>query len=213
MCLLASTVFVERPQRMWKVCSFVYMASLWWQCMLISFFLFYVVPTGQFSNKSSFMTAKEYLEHLLPCSLVVGDWCLNAIVGEQNHIWVNCWPAIAYFATNAALTLSRGTPVYRDLDWQSVSTLWVLVIAFPLMVLEWAAIVWLTNKKLVWLKAVQTLQEQQQAYECRNSGQCQIQSQGGSSQGSTQSSRQSHHDLLAQISKFKHDSDGNLVFR
>lgn len=94
------------------------------------------------------------------------------------------------------------------------------------MVFEWVAIIWLTNKKLTWLKAVpQTLLQEpphNQLYECsggrwsveaaRYKGAAPV-SQNSSTQGSSQSSRQSQHDLLAQISKFKHDSDGNLVFR
>ena len=54
-----------------------------------------------------------------------------------------------YLGVNAMVVQFTGVNIYPYVDWQSLYTLWCILVLIPVSVISWYGICWVTNKKIM----------------------------------------------------------------
>jgi hypothetical protein len=84
----------------------------------------------------------------LPCLIMIIDWALNGICAEPQHLIVNIVFIATYLVLNLCVVKAINQTIYPRLDWETSSTLWVLIILVPVVTSLWFGLCWATNAKL-----------------------------------------------------------------
>lgn len=73
----------------WKWCSYLWNMIFWWNVIITICFWGFILPTTDFELLGSkpWGTAKLCLDHILPISITLIDWTMNAFVYDRQQIY------------------------------------------------------------------------------------------------------------------------------
>lgn len=95
--------------------------------------------SGDYSSRTE---VKVIVDHILPLLALVGDWCLNGISAERQHLFLNFIPIAVYLLVAAIISM--------PLTFMESGVLGIVVVGALLL---WFVLCWGTNKKLKLLLA------------------------------------------------------------
>jgi hypothetical protein len=70
----------------WKWCSYLWTMVLWWNVIITLVFWGFLLPTTDFAQRDSWHpwgAAKLSLDHILPITVTLIDWSMNAFVYDK----------------------------------------------------------------------------------------------------------------------------------
>jgi hypothetical protein len=83
------------------------MMSLWMEIFItLAFWCIEFPSKGSFSSK--LVEANIMTDHTMPFLLLVGEWVVNLISAEYNHIVLNLVPCLIYLMVNLAFVKVTG---------------------------------------------------------------------------------------------------------
>ncbi len=87
------------------------MMTLWMEIFItLAFWCIEFPKKGSYSSK--LVEANLMTDHIVPLLLLVGEWVLNSISAEYNHILLNLVPCLIYLLFNLAFVKMTGQVVY-----------------------------------------------------------------------------------------------------
>lgn len=136
---------------MWKLCSWFFTMTLWWDIIISFVFWSFLLPTTNFGEVffgHPWGEFKLMTDHIFPLFFLSIDWMLNGITYEKTQIWPNLIPTTIYAFVNLTVVKVSGQPVYPGMTWDSFLSVLLVLIAFPCGIGLWFLLCWCTNKKI-----------------------------------------------------------------
>lgn len=157
MCLLMYASVRAKQERaecgwLWKVSSWMFIMSLWWEFVInVSFWCwsFYKLKP----SNTKYQDVKLSTDCLVPLFALLADWLFNSISSENQHLLPNTIPVLFYTLINFGVVKGTGTEVYPGLDWDSITSFYVILVGSLVSIIIWYALCWCTNQKLKVMQA------------------------------------------------------------
>ncbi len=134
----------------WKWCSYLWTMILWWNVIITLVFWCFLLPSTDFANRENvhpWGAAKLCLDHILPITITLIDWSLNAFVFDKQHILTQMPVFVFYGLVNLAIVKITGFVIYPGITWNSFLSYLLAAAAIPAGFAIWYFLAWCTNKK------------------------------------------------------------------
>ena len=136
----------------WKIVSWFFTMTLWWDVIITIVFWLFLLPTTDFGSDFEGHHWGEFkllTDHIFPLFYMTIDWCLNGIGYQKQHFWVNIIFVTVYALINMTIVLSTGNVVYPGLTWTTWLSWLLVILGYPAGFGLWHFLVWCTDKKLL----------------------------------------------------------------
>ena len=97
---------------------------------------------------TTFEKVKFDMDHTLPFTYTLIDWCLNSIGAQMNQIWPNMAFSLVYGLVNWFFVVVLGQFIYPVLTWDSWQAYLIAAALIPLFLVVQVLLVLCTNYKL-----------------------------------------------------------------
>jgi len=123
---------------------------LWWNVIITLVFWCFLLPSTDFANRENvhpWGAAKLCLDHILPITITLIDWSLNAFVFDKQHILTQMPVFVFYGLVNLTIVMITGFVIYPGMTWNSFLSYLLALGAIPAGFAIWYFLAWCTNKK------------------------------------------------------------------
>ena len=137
------------PFHFWKVCTHFSSMTLVFEFIVVIIFwgFLYQGEVANFPNMDTAQIVAAYMDHSLPLTMLLIDFCLNRIYFEFWHWPINSFILLFYGMVNMTVTLVTGHYVYSILPWDSFVSVVIAVCFVPLYMFMWTFVFYVSKGK------------------------------------------------------------------
>ena len=117
---------------LWKWTSFFFETAFVFENLIVLFYWTCLYPGIDFSTKTHFEIACNYIDHIVPLAVLLVDMACNRYPFNRKHLWVLVPFMILYGVDNITVSLIRGIPIYKPLDPKNPLS-YLVALALPLL--------------------------------------------------------------------------------